>query len=79
MANHPFTIAPGTQFYCACSGVHTIMEITDEKVIHEYKDYDGKKVTGAFMYRHVFDKYVKIGVIHFLPRQLKRTNNVIRL
>ena len=60
-------IKPGTKFLAAFSGTHTIREVTDDHVLHDYTDDDGRKVTGAFMYRHVFDKYVNIGMIYILP------------
>lgn len=63
------TIKPGTKFLDLWSGVHTIKEITDEHVIHDYMSDKGKKVTDAFMYRFVFDKFIDLGVLHILPLQ----------
>lgn len=55
----------GMKFYDQYSGTHTITKVTDNGVFHEYTD-GKRKITNAFIYRHVFEKLVKQNVFWIL-------------
>ena len=55
-------IKTGMKFIDGNGITHTIKEIDNERVIHSY-ECDGINVTDGYMYRTVFEKLLKNGVI----------------
>lgn len=56
----------GMRFFDAFSGTHTITAVNGEYILHTYKDDVECEVKDAFMYRNVFKKLVRAGVLVIL-------------